>query len=159
MSILSSLLGGFHRASAEGPANPAVSPDSPDRSAAPKSGDVVFGKARVFSGDRLMVDGLSLRLGGIEAPALNEAFGRDARYALVRLCAGEVVWAEIQSVEEGLCVARCKLPDGRDLAAEMVRMGLALDADGGFRRMEPAVARQRLWRIDLAQRERITAAA
>lgn len=163
MSILSSLFGGFFGVSADPcAASPAVSADPlplSDALRSPKPGDVVFGKARVFSGDRLIVDGLSLRLGGIEAPALDEAFGREARYALVRLCAGEVVWAEVERIDDGLCIARCNLPDGRDLAAEMVRAGLALDAGGGLRRHEPSGARKRLWRTDLAQRERVAAAA
>jgi micrococcal nuclease len=53
-------------------------------------------------------------------------------------------------------VAECFLPDGRDLAAELVRCGLALDwskfSGGKYRHLEPADARRRLWRAQARQR-------
>jgi endonuclease YncB( thermonuclease family) len=54
------------------------------------------------------------------------------------------------------CVAQCFLPDGRDLAAELVSAGLALDwpkfSGGKYRHLEPADARRKLWRGDARQK-------
>ena len=53
-------------------------------------------------------------------------------------------------------VAECFLPDGRDLAAELVRSGLALDwrkfSGGKYRHLEPEDARRKLWRAQARQR-------
>jgi endonuclease YncB( thermonuclease family) len=47
-------------------------------------------------------------------------------------------------------VAVCTLPDGRDLSAEMVKAGLALDwekfSGGKYRHLEPEGVRKKLWR-------------
>lgn len=52
-------------------------------------------------------------------------------------------------------VAECFLPDGRDLAAELVKAGLALDwpkfSGGKYRHLEPPDARRKLWRANLRQ--------
>lgn len=52
-------------------------------------------------------------------------------------------------------VAQCLLPDGRDLAAELVRCGLALDwpefSGGKYRHLEPAEARRKLWHAQARQ--------
>jgi endonuclease YncB( thermonuclease family) len=57
------------------------------------------------------------------------------------------------------CAAQCFLPDGRDLAAELVRLGLALDwakfSGGQYRHLEPADARRKLWRGDVRQKGRL----
>jgi micrococcal nuclease len=159
MNILSSLFSGLFRASAV----PAVATEGetplPLQPPALKAGDVLCGQVRVLSGDCLVIGGVMLRLAGIEAPRLDAPYGREARYALVRLCAGEVVWAQVQAAEDGSARAVCHLPGGRDLSAEMVRAGLALDVDGTFRRMEPAAARRRFWQADLRQRDTGAAAA
>ena len=55
-------------------------------------------------------------------------------------------------------VARCYLPDGTDLAAELVRQGLALDwptfSGGAYRHLEPDGIRRKLWRAAARQQGR-----
>ena len=47
---------------------------------------------------------------------------------MVQLCKGQTVTARIRpELSYDRVVAECSLPDGRDLAAEMVRAGMALD--------------------------------
>ncbi len=44
------------------------------------------------------------------------------------MCKGQVVTAAIKETDtHDRVVAKCYLPDGRDLAAELVKLGLALD--------------------------------
>jgi micrococcal nuclease len=71
---------------------------------------------------------------------------------VIRLCKGHDIRAEIiegATTYERL-VATCYLPDGRDLAAELVKQGLALDwakhSGGIYRALETPDARQKLWR-------------
>ncbi|MFV2002606.1 MAG: nuclease, partial [Paracoccaceae bacterium] len=49
-------------------------------------------------------------------------------------------------------VGTCCLPDGRDIAAELVRQGLALDwarfSGGKYRHLEPSDARNKLWLVN-----------
>lgn len=103
-----------------------------------------------------MIDGLHIRLGGIDAPELNHPYGGKAKSALIRLCKGQVIRAEMAgSSSHDRSVAVCYLPDGRDLSAEMVKLGLALDwakfSGGKYRHLEAPDARKRLWRSDARQ--------
>jgi endonuclease YncB( thermonuclease family) len=88
---------------------------------------------------------------------LDHPHGKNAKWALHRLCKGHTVRAEITDVDDhGRTVARCFLPDGRDLSAEMVKQGLALDwrkySDGRYRHLEPSDARKKLFLADARQR-------
>jgi len=50
------------------------------------------------------------------------------KWALVALCKGQIITAyPTGETSYDRIVAKCFLPDGRDLAAEMVKMELALD--------------------------------
>lgn len=116
----------------------------------------VAGPCRVIDGDTIDVDGWRIRLAGIDAPELNDPWGREAKSHLIMLCRGQVV----RAVPDGTVsyqrhVATCYLPDGRDIAAEMVRAGLALDwasySGGKYRHLEPPGARRHLWRCEAHQ--------
>jgi len=79
---------------------------------------------------------------------------------MVQLCKGQLITARIKpELSYDRVVAECSLPDGRDLAAELVRRGLALDwpkfSGGKYRHLETPDARQRLWRADARQRGRL----
>ncbi|MEP1198090.1 thermonuclease family protein [Tateyamaria sp.] len=64
----------------------------------------------------------------MDAPELNHPYGQKAKWALHRLCKGHTIRVEVTEVDHyGRTVAKCYLPDGRDLSAEMVKMGLAID--------------------------------
>lgn len=119
----------------------------------------IKGKCWVIDGDTIVIDRVHIRLAGIDAPELDQPYGKQAKYALVRLCKDQVVTAITDgAVSHNRVVARCLLPDGRDLAAEMVKAGLAIDwgkhSGGTYRHLETADARQRLWRAKLRQQGR-----
>lgn len=121
---------------------------------------VVTGKAYVIDGDTLVINQTRIRLFGIDAPEMNHPYGKKAKLALVTLCKGQAVRAEISAKDaHGRTVARCFLPDGRDLSAEMVKQGLALDwpkfSGGMYQTFEVADARRRMWLADARQKGRI----
>lgn len=65
--------------------------------------------------------------------------------------------AEIKETDAyGRTVAQCFLPDGRDLSAEMVRMGLAIDwpkfSGGKYAAIETSDARKKLFLADARQK-------
>jgi endonuclease YncB( thermonuclease family) len=117
----------------------------------------VRGYCYVLDGDTLVIDKCTIRLAGIDAPELDHPWGQKAKWALVSLCRNQVVTAEITGeLSHGRAVAVCRLEDGRDLAAELVRMGLALDwrkhSGGRYSSLEPAGSRRRHWRADARQK-------
>lgn len=118
------------------------------------------GAAYVIDGDTITIQKTQIRLFGIDAPELDHPCGRNARSALISLCKGQVVHAEILAKDDhGRTVARCCLQDGRDLSAEMVQLGLALDwakfSGGKYRSLEMPDARKKLWLADARQKGRM----
>lgn len=114
------------------------------------------GKCWVVDGDTIVIDHIHIRLAGIDAPELDQPWGKKAKWELVRLCKGHVVTAHVSGeLSHNRVVARCLLPDGRDLSRLMVERGLALDwaaySGGCYRQYEPAEARKRLWRAAARQ--------
>ena len=76
---------------------------------------------------------------------------------MIRLCHGQTIRAEFHgNLSHDRSVATCYLPDGRDLAAEMVKLGLAIDwpkySSGKYRQFEQAGIRKKLWRCDARQK-------
>lgn len=121
------------------------------------------GPAWVVDGDTIIIDKVSIRLAGIDAPELDHPFGKQAKWALFKLCQGQAVTARVlPELSYDRLVAECTLPDGRDLAAEMVKLGLALDwpkfSGGKYRSLEPQGVRKKLWRANLRQRGMMGAA-
>lgn len=116
----------------------------------------------VTDGDSLKIDGNRVRLWGIDAPELGQRCawrdqpfdcGRAAKDQLGKLVAGGQVECEPVDRDrdrDGRTVARCTV-DSRDLAAEMVRLGWALDyrkySGGAYSREEQEAreAGQGLW--------------
>ena len=120
----------------------------------------IIGRCWVIDGDTIDIAGTRIRLAGIDAPELDHPFGQAAKYALMRLCKGAVIRAVTEGeVSHGRAVATCYLPDGTDLAAEMVRAGLAIDwkkfSGGRYRSLEPPDIRRKLWRCDARQKGRM----
>lgn len=162
MSFLNLLFGSAFgvKADIESPAAPFPDPVTDAIASAPMPlavGQTLRGAARVIDGDTLLIEGLGVRLWGIEAPATDQPWGVEAKYALIRLCRGKRLVAVVEAMPlPGLVMVRCHLPDGRDPAAEMVRAGLALDwalhSGGHYRALEAHAARARFWRADTRQR-------
>lgn len=118
------------------------------------------GPAYVVDGDTIVIRNTQIRLFGVDAPELNHPYGQNAKWAMFNLCRGQAVLAEILATDvHGRTVARCYLPDGRDLSAEIVKQELALDwpkySGGIYRHLEPPNARRKLWLADARQRGRM----
>lgn len=100
------------------------------------------GRAAVLSGDSLWLNGKFVKLDGIDAPESAQTChrkgwrrrwhcGRAAKDALYKLTRRRTITCEVLSTDDGgREIARCSSARG-DLAAEMVRKGLAF-AEGGM---------------------------
>ena len=115
------------------------------------------GRAWVIDGDTIDIGGSRIRLSGIDAPELDHPFGRNAKWTLVNLCKGQEVRAVFDGdLSHDRTVATCYLPDGRDLSAEMVRAGMAIDwpkfSRGRYSGLELPGIRRKLWRCDARQK-------
>ena len=118
------------------------------------------GPAYVIDGDTIVVQKTQIRLFGVDAPEMNHPYGKKAKWALVALCKGQTIKAEVTATDDhGRTVAKCYLEDGRDLSAEMVKQGLAIDwpkfSGGKYRDLEVPGVRKKLWLADARQKGRM----
>ena len=109
----------------------------------------ISGTCWVIDGDTIAIGKQKIRLAGINAPELNEPYGKQAKWAMVNLCKGQNVTAYLTGETSfDRVVAKCFLDDGRDLAAEMVKLELALDIpmfpDADYKHLETPNARRKL---------------
>ena len=121
---------------------------------------VLEGPAYVTDGDTIAIQKTQVRLYGIDAPELHHPYGKKAKWAMVNLCKGHKIRAEITNEDEyGRTVAKCFLPDGRDLSEEMVKLGLAIDwpkfSGGKYGNLEITGVRKKLWLADARQKGRM----
>ncbi len=117
----------------------------------------ISGRTWVVDGDTIVIDGLNIRLAGIDAPEMDHPYGKNAKWKLVNLTKGQIITAEFHGEQTyAREVATCYLPDGRDLSAEMVKAGMAIDwpkfSGGKYRQFETPEARKLLWRADARQK-------
>lgn len=115
------------------------------------------GRAWVIDGDTIDISGTRIRLAGIDAPEIDHPYGKSAKWALVNLCKGQEVRAVFDGdLSHDRTVATCYLADGRDLSAEMVRAGMAIDwpkfSRGKYSWLEQPGVRGKLWRCDARQK-------
>jgi len=123
---------------------------------------VLKGKCYVVDGDTIVISGTRIRIAGIDAPELHHPWGKNAKSAMIELCKGKIVTAMIQEdVSYDRIVAKCYLSDGTDLAAELVKQGLAIDwprfSGGAYRHLEPEGIRQKHWRAAAKQKGKLKA--
>jgi endonuclease YncB( thermonuclease family) len=117
----------------------------PERArAVPRS---LSGRAWVIDGDTIVIGRTKIRLAGIDAPELDRPFGQKSKWAMVDICKGHVITAELTGEwSHDRMVGTCYLPDGRDIGAELVGRGLALDwpmfSGGRYRSLEPKGVRR-----------------
>lgn len=129
-------------------------PSEPLRQVEEQTGQqIIRGHCWVIDGDTIVINKVHIRLAGIDAPELDHPYGQNAKRALMNLCRGQVVTAVTDgSTSHERAVATCTLEDGRDLSAEMVRAGLALDwgkhSGGRYRHLEVEGIRKKLWRVE-----------
>lgn len=121
---------------------------------------VLNGPAYVTDGDTIKIGKTQVRLFGVDAPELNHPYGKQAKWALHKLCKGQIVRAEVTDEDaHGRTVAQCYLPDGSDLSAEMVKQGLAIDwpkfSGGKYKNLETPDARKKLFLADARQKGRM----
>ncbi|MFM2391909.1 MAG: hypothetical protein RLZZ437_3464 [Pseudomonadota bacterium] len=117
----------------------------------------ITGPCWVIDGDTIDIQGTRIRLAGIDAPEMDHPYGKSAKWALVNLCKGQKITAVFEyGSSYDRAVATCYLPDGRDLSAEMVLAGMAIDwrkfSGGKYRALEPENIRKKLWRCDARQK-------
>lgn len=90
----------------------------------------------VHDGDTFRCAGnVKVRLWGIDAPELQTPAGPPARNAAARIINGQTLTCEPKGKSWDRTVALCRLPNGTDIAAEMVKGGFAKDwpkFSGGF---------------------------
>lgn len=120
-------------------------------------GEVFRGRAHIIDGDTIRIGFNRFRLAGVDAPELNQPWGKAAKWALVALCKGvNVVAVATGEISHGRLVATCYLSDGTDIGAEMVWRGLALDftpfSNGKYRALEPFGARRQFAFLDRGQK-------
>ncbi len=107
------------------------------------------GKAYVIDGDTIRIGKTKIRLAGVDAPETHMPYGQKAKWAMVEICKGQVISAELTGERSfDRLVGTCYLPDGRDIGAEIIKKGLALDlacfSGGKYRCYEPEGARRML---------------
>jgi micrococcal nuclease len=129
-------------------------PSEPLRQVEEQTGQqIIRGHCWVIDGDTIVINKIHIRLAGIDAPEIDHPYGQNAKRVLMNLCRGQVVTAVTDgSTSHERAVATCTLEDGRDLSAEMVRAGLALDwgkhSGGRYRHLEVEGIRKKLWRVE-----------
>ena len=86
--------------------------------------------SHVTDGDTFHLSGLdpAIRVWGLDAPERKQAGGSEATRALRSLITGTTLDCQVRDIDRyQRIVAQCFLPDGRDIAAEMIRMGVATE--------------------------------
>ncbi|PYB77967.1 hypothetical protein DMY87_05265 [Rhizobium wuzhouense] len=126
----------------------------------PTDDRILRGQCWVVDGDTIVIEGTHIRIAGIDAPELDHPWGKKSKWALVQMCKGQTITARLRpDLSYDRVVAECFLPDGRDLAAELVRAGMALDwpkfSGGKYRHLETPDARKRMWRAAARQRGKL----
>ena len=86
--------------------------------------------SKVLDGDTFTLKGQSrrIRVWGLDAPEWDHAGGSAATATMTSLIAGQTLRCQVLDMDRyGRFVAQCFLPDGRDIAAEMIRSGAATE--------------------------------
>ena len=82
----------------------------------------------VTDGDTLSLGGVdrAIRVWGLDAPERDERGASAATSTLQRLIAGQSLTCRVRDIDRyGRIVGQCFLPDGRDIAAQMIAAGVA----------------------------------
>jgi micrococcal nuclease len=114
------------------------------------AGERLAGRAHVLDGDTIVVSGIHVRLKGAAAPEVvhpgsdGEPGGEAAKAFMVELIEGQTVVCDLtQERTHGRRVGYC-YRDGQDVAAALIKAGLARDcprySKGRYAAVEPAVA-------------------
>jgi micrococcal nuclease len=97
---------------------------------AQQSGELEARVSKVLDGDTFTLSGESrrIRVWGLDAPEWDQSGGSTATATLSSLISGETLRCNVLDIDRyGRLVGQCFLPDGRDIAAEMIRSGAATE--------------------------------
>ncbi len=86
--------------------------------------------SKILDGDTFTLSGESrrIRVWGLDAPEWDQRGGSAATSTLRSLISSSTLRCDILDIDRyGRLVARCVLPDGRDIAAAMIRSGAAAE--------------------------------
>lgn len=102
---------------------------------------------KVRDGDTIVIGDIPVRFDGVSAPELDEAYGRESRQAMIDLVSGKHIRCELTGERTyDRWVGTCFLPDGTNLSAAIISMGLARDcprySGGRYREFETERSRQ-----------------
>lgn len=93
---------------------------------AQQSGGIEARVSKVLDGDTFTLSGESrrIRVWGLDAPEWDQRGGLAATSTLRGLISGSTLRCSVVDIDRyGRLVAQCFLPDGRDIAAEIIRSG------------------------------------
>lgn len=105
-----------------------VPSEAPQAPAAPDATLLAGRVSRVIDGDTLILAGepRRVRVWGLDAPEWKHRGGSTATAAMRGLISGKTLRCQVRDIDRyGRYVGQCFLPDGRDITAEMIRMGVA----------------------------------
>lgn len=86
--------------------------------------------SKILDGDTFTLSGESrrIRVWGLDAPEWDQRGGSAATAMLRSLISGSTLICNVLDIDRyGRLVGQCFLPDGRDIAAEMIRSGAATE--------------------------------
>ena len=86
--------------------------------------------SKILDGDTFTLSGESrrIRVWGLDAPEWDQQGGSNATATLRSLIFGKTLRCNVLDIDRyGRLVGQCFLPDGRDIAAEMIRSGAATE--------------------------------
>ena len=107
------------------------------------------GKAHVIDGDTIIVKRQKIRLAGVNAPELDQAWGQKSKWEMVKILKGKVVRV-VPNGETSFdrIVATCYIDGDKDIGAELISRGLARDipafTGGKYKEYETGVGRRRV---------------
>lgn len=86
--------------------------------------------SRITDGDTFRLHGVdaAIRVWGLDAPERDETGGTNATQTMTALIEGQTLTCQVRDIDRfGRIVGQCFLPNGRDIAAEMIRLGAAAE--------------------------------
>ena len=110
----------------------------------------ITGQARVTDGDTIKINGVRIRLNGVDAPELRDLMGPASKREMKLIVGANVITCRPNGDRtHGRIVAICtRVSDGVDIGGELIRRGYGLDCEhfsgGRYHALESEQARRRI---------------